>query len=90
MSVEDVIDNLLIGITVDDEKIQILGDAFLVNVGQFFMLLGQNVLPKVTGERKQFGLDGDVLVFPDYKLGLTSIAPILTGNSAFKKLFLRL
>ena len=38
--VEDVIDNLLIGITVDGEKIQVLGDAFLVNIGQFFMLLG--------------------------------------------------
>ena len=54
------------------------------------MLLGQNVFLKVTGKGKQFGLDGNVLVFTDNKLGLTSIVPILTGNSAFKKLFLRL
>ena len=53
------------------------------------MLFGQNVLLKVTCERKQFGLYGDMLVFPDNELGLPTMASILTSDSTLKKLFLR-
>ena len=53
------------------------------------MLLGQNVLLQVARERKQFGLDGDVPVFADDKLGLASVPSMLTSHSALEKLLLR-
>ena len=40
LRVEDVIDNLLVRITVDGQQVEILRDSFLVDIGQFFMLLG--------------------------------------------------
>ena len=72
----------------DGQQIEVLRDSFLVNVGQFFVLLGKNVLLQVAREGEQLGLDGDVLVFPYDKLGLVAVATVLTGASALEKLFL--
>ena len=87
LRIENVVDDLLVRISMNCKKIQILLDTILVNWCQFFVLFWEDVLLQIACQRKQFCLYRYLLILSYYEIWLSIMASTPSIDSPLNELF---